>query len=162
MFCDLFWRSHYQPQNWCRFATSELRLDTVGLEKSVQYFPKKHYLVKIWIHISLRTSLARPSLSTTSTSALDYCQFILRWTGWCGNQRDVISTGHVRLCISQEQFHGMVTSRVADVNWLSRLCDLNCLDFFLNCIRMRISHKSQRFKSNSMWFISQSHGQHFT
>ena len=26
-----FWRSHYQPQNWCRLATSELRFDTVGL-----------------------------------------------------------------------------------------------------------------------------------
>ena len=26
-----FWRSHYQPQSWCRLATSELRFDTVGL-----------------------------------------------------------------------------------------------------------------------------------
>ena len=26
-----FWRSHYQPQSWCRWHTSELRFDTVGL-----------------------------------------------------------------------------------------------------------------------------------
>ena len=26
-----FWRSHYQPHSWCRLATSDLRLDTVGL-----------------------------------------------------------------------------------------------------------------------------------
>ena len=26
-----FWRSHYQPQSWCRLANSELRFDTVGL-----------------------------------------------------------------------------------------------------------------------------------
>ena len=26
-----FWRSHYQPQSWCRLATSELRFDGVGL-----------------------------------------------------------------------------------------------------------------------------------
>ena len=26
-----FWRSHYQPQNWCRLPTSELQFDTVGL-----------------------------------------------------------------------------------------------------------------------------------
>ena len=26
-----FWKSHYQPQSWCRLATSELGYDTVGL-----------------------------------------------------------------------------------------------------------------------------------
>ena len=26
-----FWRSHYQPQSWCRLATAELRFDTVEL-----------------------------------------------------------------------------------------------------------------------------------
>ena len=31
MFYALFWRSHYQPQSWCRLATSELRFDTVAL-----------------------------------------------------------------------------------------------------------------------------------
>ena len=30
-FAPCFWRSHYQPQSWCRLATSELRFDTVGL-----------------------------------------------------------------------------------------------------------------------------------
>ena len=25
------WRPHYQPQRWCRLATSDLRFDTVGL-----------------------------------------------------------------------------------------------------------------------------------
>ena len=30
-FTPCFWRSHYQPQSWCRCATSELRFDTVGL-----------------------------------------------------------------------------------------------------------------------------------
>ena len=30
-FAPYFWRSHYQPQNWCRLATSKLRIDTVGL-----------------------------------------------------------------------------------------------------------------------------------
>ena len=30
-FAFCFWRSHYQPQNWCRLSTSELRFDTVGL-----------------------------------------------------------------------------------------------------------------------------------
>ena len=30
-FAPCFWRSHYQPQSWCRWATSELRFDTVGL-----------------------------------------------------------------------------------------------------------------------------------
>ena len=29
-FARCFWRSHYQPQSWCRLATSELRFDTVG------------------------------------------------------------------------------------------------------------------------------------
>ena len=26
-----FWRSHYQPQSWCRLATSELQFDIVRL-----------------------------------------------------------------------------------------------------------------------------------
>ena len=30
-FVPCFWRSHYQPQSWCRLATSELRFDTVEL-----------------------------------------------------------------------------------------------------------------------------------
>ena len=30
-FTPCFWRSHYQPQSWCRLATSELRFDTIGL-----------------------------------------------------------------------------------------------------------------------------------
>ena len=30
-FVSCFWRSHYQPQSWCRLATSKLRFDTVGL-----------------------------------------------------------------------------------------------------------------------------------
>ena len=30
-FAPCFWRSHYQPQSWCRLATSELRFDTVEL-----------------------------------------------------------------------------------------------------------------------------------
>ena len=30
-FAPCFWRSRYQPQSWCRLATSELRFDTVGL-----------------------------------------------------------------------------------------------------------------------------------
>ena len=30
-FAPYFWRSHYQPQSWCRLATSELRFDAVGL-----------------------------------------------------------------------------------------------------------------------------------
>ena len=30
-FAPCFWRSPYQPQSWCRLATSELRSDTVGL-----------------------------------------------------------------------------------------------------------------------------------
>ena len=30
-FAPCFWRSDYQPQSWCRLATSELRFDTVGL-----------------------------------------------------------------------------------------------------------------------------------
>ena len=30
-FAPCFWRSHYQSQNWCRLATSELRFNTVGL-----------------------------------------------------------------------------------------------------------------------------------
>ena len=30
-FAPCFWRSHYQPQSWCRLATSELWFDTVGL-----------------------------------------------------------------------------------------------------------------------------------
>ena len=30
-FAPCFWRSHYQPQSWCRLATSGLRFDTVGL-----------------------------------------------------------------------------------------------------------------------------------
>ena len=30
-FAPRFWRAHYQPQSWCRLATSELRFDTVGL-----------------------------------------------------------------------------------------------------------------------------------
>ena len=30
-FAPWFWRSHYQPQSWCRLATSELRFDIVGL-----------------------------------------------------------------------------------------------------------------------------------
>ena len=30
-FAPYFWRSHYQPQSWCRLATSELRFDNVGL-----------------------------------------------------------------------------------------------------------------------------------
>ena len=30
-FAPCFWRSHYQLQNWCRLATSELRFDFVGL-----------------------------------------------------------------------------------------------------------------------------------
>ena len=30
-FAPCFWRLHYQPQSWCRLATSELRFDTVGL-----------------------------------------------------------------------------------------------------------------------------------
>ena len=30
-FAPCFWRLHYQPQNWYRLATSELRFDTVGL-----------------------------------------------------------------------------------------------------------------------------------
>ena len=29
MFCDLFLRSHYQLQIWCRLATSELRFDKI-------------------------------------------------------------------------------------------------------------------------------------
>ena len=31
IFAQCFWRSHYQPLNWFRLATSELRFDTVGL-----------------------------------------------------------------------------------------------------------------------------------
>ena len=30
-FAPCFWISHYQPQSWCRLATSELWFDTVGL-----------------------------------------------------------------------------------------------------------------------------------
>ena len=30
-FAPCFWRSHYQPQSWCRLAISELRFDTVRL-----------------------------------------------------------------------------------------------------------------------------------
>ena len=30
-FAPCFWRSHYQPQSWCRLATSVLRFNTVGL-----------------------------------------------------------------------------------------------------------------------------------
>ena len=30
-FAPCFWKSHYQPQSWCRFPTSELWFDTVGL-----------------------------------------------------------------------------------------------------------------------------------
>ena len=30
-FAPCFWRSPYQPQSWCRLATSELRFDTVEL-----------------------------------------------------------------------------------------------------------------------------------
>ena len=30
-FAPCFWRSHYQPQRWCRLATSELWFGTVGL-----------------------------------------------------------------------------------------------------------------------------------
>ena len=30
-FATCFSRSHYQPQSWCRLATSELQFDTVGL-----------------------------------------------------------------------------------------------------------------------------------
>ena len=30
-FAPCFWRSHYQPQIWCRLASLELRFDTVGL-----------------------------------------------------------------------------------------------------------------------------------
>ena len=30
-FASCFWGLHYQPQIWCRLATSELRFDTVGL-----------------------------------------------------------------------------------------------------------------------------------
>ena len=30
-FAPCFWRYYYQPQSWCRLATSELRFDTVGL-----------------------------------------------------------------------------------------------------------------------------------
>ena len=30
-FAPCFWRSHYQPQSWCRLATLELRFDTVLL-----------------------------------------------------------------------------------------------------------------------------------
>ena len=30
-FVSCFWRSHYQPQSWCRLATSELRFDSVDL-----------------------------------------------------------------------------------------------------------------------------------
>ena len=30
-FVPCFWRSYYQPQSWCRLATSELQFDTVGI-----------------------------------------------------------------------------------------------------------------------------------
>ena len=30
-FASCFWRLHYQPQSWCRLASSKLRFDTVGL-----------------------------------------------------------------------------------------------------------------------------------
>ena len=30
-FAPCFSKSHYQPQSWCRLATSELRFDTIGL-----------------------------------------------------------------------------------------------------------------------------------
>ena len=30
-FAPCSWRWHYQPQSWCRLATSELRFDTIGL-----------------------------------------------------------------------------------------------------------------------------------
>ena len=30
-FVPCFWRSHHQPQSWCRFATSELLFDIFGL-----------------------------------------------------------------------------------------------------------------------------------
>ena len=30
-FAPCFWRSHYQPQSWCRLLTSGLRFDTVEL-----------------------------------------------------------------------------------------------------------------------------------
>ena len=30
-FASCFWRSHYQPQSWCRLTTSELRFDLVVL-----------------------------------------------------------------------------------------------------------------------------------
>ena len=30
-FAPCFWRSYYQPKNWCCLATSELRFETVGL-----------------------------------------------------------------------------------------------------------------------------------
>ena len=30
-FAPCFWRSHYQPQNWCRLVISGLRFDTFGL-----------------------------------------------------------------------------------------------------------------------------------
>ena len=29
-FAPCFWRSHYQPQTWCRLATSKLWFDTIG------------------------------------------------------------------------------------------------------------------------------------
>ena len=30
-FAPCFWRSHFQPQSWCRSATSEVRFDSFGL-----------------------------------------------------------------------------------------------------------------------------------
>ena len=39
-FTPCFWRSHYQPQSWCRLATSELRFDTVcGVPSKISVTP---------------------------------------------------------------------------------------------------------------------------
>ena len=39
-FAPGFWRWHYQPQNWCRLATSELRFDTVcGILSNISLTP---------------------------------------------------------------------------------------------------------------------------
>ena len=39
-FARCFWRLHYQPQSWCRLATSELRFDAVGLLFGILLYTK--------------------------------------------------------------------------------------------------------------------------
>ena len=87
-FCVLFWTSHYQSQNWCRLATSELRFDTVGLlfvciicgvPSKISVTPTSQRLLTLW-----RTIFVKPLVKYSCTQSIMCLKIgpIVQATAW--------------------------------------------------------------------------------